>query len=164
MVQWHFCWQLSTQENSFYLDRVGVIPCLQANLVKKANDPSNNVSVTASTTLGCTPCNRCSVYNVPKFTFVHNWNETEQKMAALTQTHEIRLLWFGLYTTFAGQSIWHSLPPAPLFPVSKPTLWVKSTTWSIRRHFKFATECMCFVCVHKKHQLFSYTAWIYCIL
>jgi hypothetical protein len=42
------------------------------------------------------------------------------------------------------------LPPAPSLPVSKPILWVKSTTWSITRHFKFATECMCSVCVHKK--------------
>jgi len=26
---------------------------------------------------------------------MHNCNETEHKMAALTQTHEIRLIWFG---------------------------------------------------------------------
>jgi hypothetical protein len=105
MVQWHICVQLSTQENSFYLGRVGVIPYLQANLIKKANDLSNHVSVIAYNTLGCSPCNRCSADNVPKFIFMHNRSETEQKMAALTQTHEIRLLSFGLCTIFAGQNI-----------------------------------------------------------
>jgi hypothetical protein len=99
---------MSTQEKSFYLGRVGVIPYLQANLVKKANDLSNHVSVTVYTTSGCSPWNRCSVDNVPKFVFMHNCNETVQKVVALTQTHEIRLLWFGLCTIFAGQNIWQT--------------------------------------------------------
>ena len=103
-----FLCTIVVSKEQFLLRQGGCDPLLAGNLVKKANDPSNHVSITASTTLGCTPCNRCSVYNIPKFTFMHNCNETEQEMAALTQMHEIRLLWFGLYTIFAGQNIWQT--------------------------------------------------------
>ena len=105
------------------------------------------------------------LYYVPKVVFMHSCKEIEQKIAVLTEMHEIQLLWFGWYTALAVQKLLtDSLPPAPSLPVSKPILWVKSTICSVTGYFEFATECMCFVCVHRKHHYLSYTALIDCIL
>jgi hypothetical protein len=94
MFQWQICVLLSTQENNFDLDWVGVIPCLQANHVEKINALSNRFSITTYTTLGWTPCKckcmfRYSDYKVPKAIFMHSYNEIEQKITALNCTHEM---------------------------------------------------------------------------
>jgi hypothetical protein len=95
---------------------------------------------------------------------MHNCNETEQKMAALTQAHEIRLIWCGFVTYLLVKTPDRLTSPCAIIASVKAILRVKSTICSITRHFKLAAEFMCFVCVHRKHQLLSYTALVDCIL